>query len=181
MIFMGLTTVPVCTLSYNMLTLPTAMASTTRTTSPLNHNHTDDVIYLGSRTVTPTPHRLRQPNHPRPSPNEKKQPPRQSSTKNKRKPKPLRDGPGRKTSSAERALVGWIRSPENKRHAVYGSLQSHRQLSYWSISDNGDNEMTKHEDIYFRSMFQNLSPDEVRKKLQGKIRRARGRIVQDEK
>ncbi|KAI8218356.1 hypothetical protein K4K55_012851 [Colletotrichum sp. SAR 10_96] len=31
------------------------MASTTRTTSPLNHNHTDDVIYLGSRTEnTPT-------------------------------------------------------------------------------------------------------------------------------
>ncbi|KAK2729307.1 hypothetical protein CKAH01_10256 [Colletotrichum kahawae] len=181
MIFMGSTTVPVCTLSYNMLTLPTAMASTTRTTSPLNHNHTDDVIYLGSRTVTQTLHRPRQPDHPRRFPNDKKQPPRQSSTKKKRKPKPLRKESDRKTSPAERALVGWIRSPENKRHAVYGSLQNHRQLRYWSVSDNGDNEMIKHEDIDFRSMFQNLSPDEIRKKLQGKIRRASGRLVQDEK
>ncbi|KAE9568048.1 hypothetical protein CGMCC3_g15849 [Colletotrichum fructicola] len=160
------------------MTLPTAIAPTTRTSSPLDH--TDDVIHLGSRRVTQTPRRLKERHHPRRFAN-KKQPPPPPSTKKKPKSKPLRERSGRKASSAERAHVGWIRSTLNKQHAVYATPKKYGQLSYWSVSDSGDKEMIRHEDIYFRPMFQDLSPDKIHKKLRGKMRRARKRILQDEK
>ncbi|KAK2728880.1 hypothetical protein CKAH01_10708 [Colletotrichum kahawae] len=175
---MGSTTGPVCTLSYDM-TLPTAIAPMTRTSSPLDHTD-DDVIYLGSRRVTQTPRRLKERNHSRCFANEK-QPPRQPSMKKKSKSKPLRERLGRKVLSAERACVGWTRSAANKQHAVYAAPKKYGRLSYWSVSGSNNKEMIRHEDICFHLMFQGLRSDEIHKKLRGKMQRARKKILRDDK
>ncbi|KZL80710.1 hypothetical protein CI238_13027 [Colletotrichum incanum] len=173
-----------------MGTLPMAVAlGTTRTASPPSHDHNNDVIYLGAQptrtdadeaTVTKPSSRLRQPSCPRPKPDDKKQPSRQSFKTKKSKPKSSHRGPVRKESLMEYARVGWMLSSGNNWHVVYGSLDRSGQPCYWSHSAPDDCQTIKHEDIHFRSMFQKLSPDEIRKKLPGKMRRARGRSVQDE-
>ncbi|KZL82710.1 hypothetical protein CI238_10726, partial [Colletotrichum incanum] len=177
-IFLGSRTRAWCRPTYNIGTLPTAVASaTTKTTSPQSHDHNDDVICLGSRTAT----RLNQLNCPRPHPNDKRQSSRQSSKKQKPKRETSHRGPVAKAARLEYAHVGWILSSGNEWQVAYGSLNRSGQLCYWSDSAHDHHETIKHEDIHFLPMFQGLRQDVIRKMLPGKMRRARGRSLRDER